>query len=65
MKGKTMDLHLRKINAKTQIDYILMNKKWINSALNCEADSSFEGVPSDHRIVTAKIVEAYAAIRRK
>ena len=27
----------------------------INSALNCKAYSSFEGVPSDHRIVTAKI----------
>ena len=22
-------------NAKAQIDYILMNKKWINSTLNC------------------------------
>ena len=32
-----------------------MNKKWINSALNCEADSSFEGMSSDHRIITAKI----------
>ena len=32
-----------------------MNKKWNNSALNCEAYSSFEGVSSDHRIVTAKI----------
>ena len=42
-------------NAKARIYYILMNKKWINSALNCEADSSFEGVSSDHRIVIAKI----------
>ena len=32
-----------------------MNKKWNNSSLNCEAYSSFEGVYSDHRIVTAKI----------
>ena len=32
-----------------------MDKKWINSALNCEAYSSFEGVSSDHRIITAKI----------
>ena len=40
-------------NAKTQRD--LMNKKWINSALNCETCSSFEGVSSDHGIVTAKI----------
>ena len=42
-------------NAKTQIDYILMNKKRINSALNCEAYSSFEGVSSYHRIITSKI----------
>ena len=32
-----------------------MNKKWINSALNCEVYSSFEDVSSDHRIVIAKI----------
>ena len=38
-----------------QIDYILMNKKWINSALNCEVYSSFEGVFSNQQIVTAKI----------
>ena len=32
-----------------------MNKKWKNSTINCEAYSSFEGVSSDHRIVTVKI----------
>ena len=42
-------------NAKAQIDYILMNKKWINRAFNCEAYSSFESVFSDHRIITANI----------
>ena len=42
-------------NTKAQIDYVLINKKWKNSAMNCEAYSSFEGVPTDHRIVTAKI----------
>ena len=42
-------------NTKAQIDYILINKKWKNSALNCEVYSSFEGVSTDHRIVTAKI----------
>ena len=31
-----------------------MNQKWKNSAINCEAYSSFEGVSSDHRIITAK-----------
>ena len=42
-------------NTKAQIDYVFINKKWNNSALNSEAYSSFEGVSSDHRIVTAKI----------
>ena len=32
-----------------------MNKKWNNTILNCDAHSSFEGVSSDHRIVTSKI----------
>ena len=42
-------------NCKAQIDNVFMNKKWKISAMNCEAYSSFEGVSSDHRIVTAKI----------
>ena len=42
-------------NAKAQMDYILMNKKWTNSTLNCKAYSSSEGVSSDHQIVMAKI----------
>ena len=43
-------------NSKAQIDYVFINKKWKNSAMNCEAYSSFEGVSSDHCIVTAKIL---------
>ena len=42
-------------NSKAQIDYVFINKKWKNNAMNCEAYSSFEGVSSDHQIVTAKI----------
>ena len=42
-------------NSKAEIDYVLINKKWKNSAMYCEAYSSFEDVSSDHRIVTAKI----------
>ena len=42
-------------NSKAQIDYVFINKKWKNSAMNYEAYSSFEDVSSDHRIVTAKI----------
>ena len=49
-KGKLWTYTYAK-NAKAQIDYILMNKKWINSALDCEAYSSFKDVSSDHRIV--------------
>ena len=37
-------------NTKAQIDYVLINKKWKNSAY-----SSFEGVSTDHQIVTPKI----------
>ena len=40
---------------KAQIDYIFINKKWKNSAMNCKAYSPFEGVSSNHRIVMAKI----------
>ena len=42
-------------NSKAQIDYVFINRKWKNSAMNCEAYSSFEGVSSDHQIVTAKL----------
>ena len=42
-------------NNNAQIDYVFINKKWKNSAMNCEAYSSFEGVSSDHRIVMVKI----------
>ena len=42
-------------NNKAQINYVFINKKGKNSAMNCEAYSSFEGVSSDHQIVTAKI----------
>ena len=42
-------------NSKAQIDFVFINEKWKNSAMNCEAYSSFVGESSDHRIVTAKI----------
>ena len=42
-------------NAKGQIDFVFINKQWKNSAVNCGAYSSFVGVSSDHRIVTAKM----------
>ena len=42
-------------NNKAQIDYVFINRKWKNSVMNCKAYSSFEGVSSDHRIVTAEL----------
>ena len=45
-------------NSKAQIDYVLINKKWKNSAMNCEAYSSYEGgvlrSPNGHGENTAK-----------
>ena len=38
-----------------QLDFVLINKKWKNSAKNCRAFNSFVSVCSDHRIVTAQI----------
>ena len=53
--------------AKGQIDYILVNRKWLNSVMNCEAYNSFESINSDHRIVSAQIrlsVRAHKPKRR-
>ena len=30
-------------NSKTQIDYVFINRKWKNSAMDCRAYSSFPG----------------------
>ena len=48
--GRSRQMYTNANNAKAQIDYILMNKKWIDNALNCEAYSYF-----DHQIVTANL----------
>ena len=42
-------------NAKAQKDYAFIDEKWNNIALNCEVYSSYDGVSSDHQIVSAKI----------
>ena len=41
-------------NSKAQLDYIVINKKWINSIMNCEAYSSFAGVSSNHQNCQSK-----------
>ena len=40
---------------KSQVDYIMVNRKWRNTVKNCEAYSTFSSIGSDHRIVTAKL----------
>ena len=40
---------------RSQIDYILVRKKWSNSIKDCQAYSTFSTVGSDHRIVSATV----------
>lgn len=40
---------------KSQIDYILINRKWKNSVKNVEAYSTFSSIGSDHRVVSAEL----------
>ena len=51
------------INA--QIDFLLINKKWLDSSLNCEPFTSFSEGNSDHRIITAKIRLSLRANKQK
>ena len=53
--GKLWTFMSDSTGAKTQVDYILIRRKWKNSLHNCEAYSSFSSVGSDHRILTAKL----------
>ena len=41
--------------SKSQIDFILVRKKWKNSVHNSQAYSSFSSVGSDHRVVSANV----------
>ena len=40
---------------KSQLDYILINKKWKNSIKNVKAYSSFASIGSDHRVISARL----------
>ena len=48
-----------------QTDFILVNKKWVNSSMNCEPFSSFWVLNSDHRIISAKIRLSLRANKKK
>ena len=43
------------ILTEPKLNYLFINKKWINSVINCEAYNTFQGVYSDHRIASLKI----------
>ena len=51
--------------ARAQLDHIIITKKWKNSALNCQAFNTFEGVSSDHRIVTSTLRLSLRANNKK
>ena len=40
---------------RAQLDYVLVRKKWRNSATNSEAYGLFASIGSDHSIVTVKV----------
>ena len=54
-KGKLWTYLSDMNGCKTQIDFILVNRKWRNSVHNVEAYNSFSSLGGDHRLVTATI----------
>ena len=57
--------HRHPNGSKSQLDYVIINQKWKNSARNCRAFNSFTNVGSDHRIVSATITLSLRANRRR
>ena len=54
-KGKLWTFLSDGTHHKSQIDYILINKKWVNSVKNVEAYNIFSSLGTDYRVITAKI----------
>ena len=50
---------------RAQLDYMMINKKWINSVQNCEAHHSLEGISTDHSIVLSRIKLSLRASTKK
>ena len=50
---------------KGQLDYMMINKKWINSIQNCEAYHCYEGISTDHRMVSLRIQLSLRANKKK
>ena len=49
---------------KAHIDYILINRKWVKSAIDCQAYNSFMQIGSDHRVVVAHLRLSLRAPKR-
>ena len=63
-KGKLWTFLSDMTGSKSQIDYILINKKWKNSFKNVEAYSSFASTGSDHKIVIARLKLSRGSVKR-
>ena len=50
---------------KAQLEYVIINRKWKNSAKSCRAFNSFVSVASDHRVVSTQIRLSLRANREK
>ena len=48
-----------------QIDYMMINKKWIDSVQNCEAYHSLEGISTDHGMMSLRIKLSLRANKKK
>ena len=57
--------HSSSNGSKVQLDYVIINRKWKNSAKNCRSFNSFISVESDHRIVSPKVRLSLQANKKK
>ena len=57
--------HSSSNGSKVQLDYVIINRKWKNSAKNCRSFNSFISVESDHHIVSAKVRLSLPANKKK
>ena len=57
--------HSSSNGSKVQLDYVIINRKWKNSAKHYRSFNSFISVESDHRIVSAKVRLSLRANKKK
>ena len=58
-------IHISPNGSKAQLDYVINNRKWKNSAKNCRTFNSFVSVASDHRVVSTQIRLSLRANKKK